>query len=169
MHGKEFSMITLTPRNEEELAAFTQFRNADVAKMLKYQCIIGTTFLVGYSISNISSQDWNDFSRWLWTVFQVVLSWTIWVLGKRFKDNTVYLIVAYYVITLLTTPLFAEKKEMPETPLLMLRAMFNQVVFFSAFLSPSYHYPVFLYIPGFLILLAQTMMRHFDEEDEVKE
>ena len=82
----------------------------------------------------------------------------------------VYLLIAYYVITLLITPFFAEKKELKETPLLMLGSIFNQAVFFTLFLSPSYHYPVFCYIPGFIIVLVQMLDRHFvDDGLTVKE
>ena len=77
----------------------------------------------------------------------------------------VYLVIAYYAITLIITPVFAEKNSIKESPLLMLGSMFNQAVFFTLFLSPSYHYPVFCYIPGFFILLAQMLFRHFDDEE----
>ena len=78
--------------------------------------------------------------------------------------------MAYYGITLLITPFFAENKEKKETPLLMLGSMFNQAVFFTLFLSPSSHYPLFFYIPGFVILLVQMLDRHFvDDEFTVKD
>ena len=76
----------------------------------------------------------------------------------------VYLVIAYYTITLIITPVFAEKKTRAETPFLMIGAMFKQAVFFTLFLS-SYHYPVFCYIPGFFILLVHMVMRHFDDDD----
>ena len=133
--------------------------------MYKYNCILVTAFAAGYSIANISSQDWNDFSRWLWTMLLAVFAWTIWVLGRRFKEQMVYLVLVYYTITLMITPVFAEKKTLKETPLLMLSSMFNQAVFFTLFLSPSYHYPVFCYIPVFFILLVQMLERHFDDEE----
>ena len=87
------------------------------------------------------------------------------MLGRRFKEQMVYLVIAYYVITLMITPVFAEKKTLKETPLLMLGSMFNQAVFFTLFLSPSFHYPVFCYIPGYLILLVQMLQRHFDDDE----
>ena len=77
----------------------------------------------------------------------------------------VYFVIAYYVIMLMITPVFAEKKTLKETPLLMLGSMFNQAVFFTLFLSPSFHYPVFCYIPGFFILLVQMLQRHFDDDE----
>ena len=46
MNGGKYSLIALTPKDDEERELFSEFRNADVKLMLIYFCGLGSVYSV---------------------------------------------------------------------------------------------------------------------------
>ena len=106
-------------------------------------------------------------------LFNVLMYWIVWALGKRFKDKMVYLVAITYLVlhvVILGTTSEVMKVHLDDTdeevPVIgMLSKICSSFGIYVLLLAPSIWHVVLVYVPGFIIMIIHFIHRHSEFED----
>ena len=112
--------------------------------------------------------------RFIELAYQVVITvlhGTIWLLGKRFKDQIVYMIPVLYIVMHLLIQITLETLQLPwvdgHIPIAgMLVRMCAPLAIYSLLLAPRVSYVLCCYLPVFLANIIYTVIRHSEVKAE---
>ena len=133
-----------------------KFRNEDVQQMFIYPCFMRLSMVIVFSISILFDLSRVTFTFLIMQIFLSSLNWTIWALGKRFKDKMVYMILAGYLLTQLTIVFTTETIHRSEgekalhveqTPM----RLFIGFAIHTLLLAPSIWSLALVYVPTYLL------------------